>query len=306
VGDWFPPTPAAILRMPGFLKARCSLIAATAALVQPCGAQFSGVFIHADTTEVVYFDLTDVRGSVEGWFFAVQVDSASPGGLKRRRDEVRGEATGSDARLSSSFLFVRERIGSAHTTSDGFVLRVNADDGTLSEYPFRRTTSDDVNGTLKRLQARGRRARAAWEGIAQRRARLERYREDRVKLPDAVSELATARARLDSALRDEAAARESLAVAQDSAREAHARATAARQSAQTPNEQFHAGQVEFEAGRADAEMGRAEALVGSAKSAATSAREEFDSQRLAVVRLRSQLAADSAWLVAHRVPLPHS
>jgi hypothetical protein len=52
-------------------------------------------------------------------------------------------------------------------------------------------------------------------------------------------------------------------------------------------------------------VGRAEAVVESAKSAVTFAREEFGSQRHAVAGLSSQLASDSAWLVAHRIPLPH-
>lgn len=280
-----------------------SLIAVIVALTQPCRAQFSGVFIHADTSGLAYFDLTDVLGSVAGSFFVVAVDSASPDGLTQKRVEVRGDATGSEARLSSSFLFLSERLGSAQASSDGFVLRVSADDGTLSEYHFRRTSSDDVNQTLKRVQVRGRRAHAAWEALAQRQATLEQYREDRAKLPDAVSELAIWRARLDSALRDEAVVRESLTVTRDSAVAAHARATAARRDARTPDQQDRAGHLEYEAGVADAAVGRAEASVESAKSATTSAREQLDNQEQAVAQLRSQLVSDSAWLVAHRIPL---
>ncbi len=265
-------------------------LAAFLACFAPASARdLTGIYVKTNSSQIEFFNLTDIGGQLTGYYQVVSLDSGSADGIRRTSFRVSGIESGS--RLVLNLSGPESYSWVANLDGGGFVLDEPLSSGQIRQVSFHVSSISEINRLVYSLTRYGNAAKYYSNVRAELSDSQTRLSNDtNYYRPRILDDMRKAKAELSKALAEQTRADQGLSAKKAIAKQKHAIANQARQAAQSSDEQVKAGDLEVEAGSADVDVGSAEVTVGSANVDVQSANNDLMRSRSDLRQIDARIA----------------
>jgi peptidoglycan hydrolase CwlO-like protein len=265
----------------------------------------TGIYLKRYSNQVEYFNLTEQKGYLTGYYQIVRFDPNASDGLDRIQFSVSGTVDGGRALLHLSSSTSGSYDWTADATWSGFVVSLSMESGQIRQVTFERSSVEEVNTQVAGLTQKSTTAKSYLNTVQDLNWAQNKLAELTASRPRLVDALHQAQARVRASVAKKKQLEQRVADLQPVATQKHKDADTAKAAATNSDELYQANQLEYDANSADYNVNSAKYDVNSAQYDLNSSLSDMRQAQAEITNLDNQVAALKARISNDKYILAH-